>query len=318
LATRVSRQAPAAAPLDLEEGICDPRPPEACQRWPEGAFLVNETTGEAVLGCCKATNLCDCARHRFMRETTRMLALDAGEMPPTIFAVLTAREFLRKDDGMHDTFRQLLKALRRRWPVEWFARWEEQARGALHVNLLVKGVPVDEWQEFAAVLIERWCARVDAEPVGQYVEPIECGEAVVGYVSKKVSHTGKRNQEPSGWRNKHRTSQTRGYFVRPASVMRQEAKHSLRLDALVWRGRSVEVAEHELREREAENWRLVHRAPGSQAVRTAPAASDATDLRLPRAERRREAVDELQLRRDGGDRGATQERERGSPSYAGV
>ena len=44
---------------------------------------------------------------------------------------------------------------------------EFQRRGALHLNLLIKGVPVDQADELAELLTERWCARVDAEPIGQ-------------------------------------------------------------------------------------------------------------------------------------------------------
>jgi hypothetical protein len=251
--------------LDQEEGIGDPRSPNACQRWPEGFWLVNEGTGEACIGCCRATNLCECARRRYLRETVRMLVLDASEVPPTIFCVLTAREFLRKDESMRDTFRQLLKAIRRRWPdCEWFARWEEQARGALHVNLLVKGVPAAEFLAFQDVLVPRWCARVDAEPAGQYVEPIIDEAAVTVYVANKIQHAGKSNQEPS-FRNKHRTSQTRGYLVRSAAVMREEARRSLAADALEWSGMARELVDLELEDRDSQTWRLVRLTPGRRA-----------------------------------------------------
>ena len=44
------------------------------------------------------------------------------------------------------------------------------------------------------------------------------------YVSKMLAHGLKAEQAPPvGWRG-HRTSQTRGYLVRPASVMRDEAR----------------------------------------------------------------------------------------------
>jgi hypothetical protein len=215
-------------------------------------WIANTTTGEAVRGCCRATNLCECARHRFMRETTRMLALDAIENAPTIFAVLTAREFLVKDDALKRVFAdKLLRPLRRHWPVEWFLRWERQRRGRLHVNQLVKGVPAAEHELFRQELVELWCAAVDAEPQGQYVEPIEDGEAVTLYVAKKIRHTGKSNQEPH-FKFKHRTSQTRGYLVRPASVMRAEARRSLRIEALLRSG----VDDADLERRLDDEWKL--------------------------------------------------------------
>jgi hypothetical protein len=250
--------------LVQEEGIRDPRPPEACQRWPELLWLVNATTGEAVLGCCKCTNLCDCARRRYIRETTRVLMNDAAVSPPTIFAVLTAREFLVKGDDLAATFKQLLKSVRRRWPAaEWFVRWEDQKRGALHANLLVKGVPADDWAEFGQVLIARWCARVDAEPERSFVEDIR-GNAV-GYVANKIRHAGKDDQEPALARHKHRTSQTRGYFTRPMAELRAEARKQLQVEALVWRGRSLEVAEHEVALRAEHAWELRH-LPGRGAT----------------------------------------------------
>jgi hypothetical protein len=229
-------------------------------------LIVNDQTGEVVVGCCRATNLCECARHRYIRETTRVLMNDAAVSPPTIFAVLTAREFLRKGDDLGATFKQLLKAARRRWPgCQWFVRWEDQQRGALHANLLVKGVPVEEWHEFGEVVIARWCARVDAEPERQFVEDIR-GDAV-GYVANKVRHAGKRDQEPELARHKHRTSQTHGYFDRPMAELRAEARRQLHVEALVWRGRSLEVAEHEVSEREQQTWRVVGTPAGQDPDR---------------------------------------------------
>ena len=179
--------------------------------------------------------------------------------------MLTAREFLTKGRALSRTLDQVLRALRKRWPVEWFCRWEEQDRGALHVNLLVKGVPVDQWEEFQRVLVGRWCDRVDAEPAGQYVEPIECGEAVTVYVANKVEHAGKSNQEPTGWRFKHRTSQTRGYLVRPAGELRTEARRSLAAEALVWRGWTREAAALEVGLRAEQMWSLRSCSPWSSA-----------------------------------------------------
>jgi hypothetical protein len=172
-----------------------------------------------------------------------MLTLDALEWPPTIYCVLTAREFLRKDDDVRRTLGQVVKAVRRRWPeFEYHATWEEQKRGALHVNLAVKGVPPEYVDEFRQVIVERWCSRVDARPKGQYVEEIANGKALTLYMQKRVSdalartrHGLKASQQVRGWRNKHRTSQTLGYLVRPAKVMREEARASLAAKRRLWR-----------------------------------------------------------------------------------
>src|SRR4051794_31998284 len=164
-----------------------------------------------------------------------MLTLDAMEHAPTLWGVLTAREHLTRAECT-DHLRQLRKRLRRRWPaVEWFVQVEFQRRGALHLNLLFKGVPVDELDELRQEAVDVWCARVDALPVGQWFGAIADGVGVVRYISKMLAHGLKAEQAPPiGWRG-HRTSQTRGYLVRPASVMRQEAREALAFKRALWR-----------------------------------------------------------------------------------
>jgi len=161
----------------------------------------------------------------------------------------------------------LRAATRKRWPsIEWFVQVEFQRRGALHLNLLIKGVPVNEREQLHDVLVERWCARVDAEPVGQWSGAIADAEGVVKYLSKMLAHGLKAEQAPPiGWRG-HRTSQTRGYLVRPASEMRVEARAALRLKRKLWRGLSLEVAEHELRQEQDVVWSL-HGGLGADPAR---------------------------------------------------
>jgi hypothetical protein len=123
---------------------------------------------------------------------------------------------------------------------------EFQRRGALHLNLLIKGVPIDQADELGELLARVWCSRVDALPVGQWVGEVADAEGVVKYLSKMLAHGLKAEQAPPiGWRG-HRTSQTRGYLVRPASVMREEAKRALRIKRLIWRGLDAAAAELEV------------------------------------------------------------------------
>jgi hypothetical protein len=231
----------AGVPLDLHEGICDARAKTGCLRWPEHFRLVNTATGELKLGRCRATNLCPYCQMLYVVETVEMLTLDALEYAPTLWVVLTAREHLTRADT-YGHLRQLRRKLRRRWPaVEWFVQVEFQRRGALHLNLLVKGVPVAELAQLHDEAVALWCARVDAEPVGQWSGAIEDGGGVVFYLAKTLSHGLKREQAPPlGWRG-HRTSQTRGYFVRPASVMREEARAALREKRAI--RRAIELVE---------------------------------------------------------------------------
>jgi hypothetical protein len=190
-------------------------------------------------------------------ETVEMLTLDAMEYAPTLWIVLTAREHLTRAQCRRH-LAQLLAAARRRWPhIEWFVQVEFQRRGALHLNLLVKGVPVELLEELHELLVARWCARVDAEPVGQWSGVIADGQGVVRYLAKMLAHGLKQEQRPPiGWRG-HRTSQTRGYLVRPASVMRREAQRALRLKRLLWRGIPTELAELELQVAEDQTWELL-------------------------------------------------------------
>lgn len=247
-------EAPRPVPLDLHEGIDDPLADSGCKRWPEHLRLLNLTTGELARGRCRATNLCRYCQTLYVVETVEMLSLDASEYAPTLWAVLTAREHLTRAECRRH-LAQLLKATRKLWPdVEWFVQVEFQRRGALHLNLLIKGVPIDQATELKRVLVERWCSRVDAKPRGQFLEAIEDADGTVRYLSKMLAHGLKAEQRPPiGWRG-HRTSQTRGYLVRPASVMRNEAKRSLRVKRAIWRGLDAQTAELEVAV--ADPWKL--------------------------------------------------------------
>jgi hypothetical protein len=257
--------APEAAPLDLHEGIDDPLAGR-CQRWPENLRLLNHSTGELVPGRCRATNLCRYCQTLYVVETVEMLTLDAMEYAPDVWAVLTAREHLTRAECRRHLV-QLRRAALKRWPkVEWFVQVEFQRRGALHLNLLVKGVPREDAEALREVLSERWCARVDAEPVGQWVGVVSDGVGVVRYLSKMLAHGLKAEQAPPiGWRG-HRTSQTRGYLVRPASVMREEARRALRVKRLMHRGVQAEIAELEVAAAGLVAWSLRHVKPSTQQL----------------------------------------------------
>jgi hypothetical protein len=171
------------------------------------------------------------------------LVLDAmGNEAPTLFVTLTAREYLTKGEELRRHLDVIARAVRRRWPrFEYFVKWELQERGALHAHLLVKGVPIDELADFRRVVVKRWCARVDAHPRGQRVEVCDSAVATSKYVAKKVLHAGKSNQE-TAFHWKHLSSQSKGYFARPMSEIRSEARASLAADARAWR--AVQWAGH--------------------------------------------------------------------------
>jgi hypothetical protein len=161
-----------------------------------------------------------------------------------------------------------------RWPtIAWFVQVEFQRRGALHLNLLVKGVADDEHEALFDVLTGVWCRRVDAEPQGQWVGVVAEAEGVVRYLSKMLAHGLKAEQAPPiGWKG-HRTSQSRSYLVRPASVMREEARQSLRLKRLLYRGLDDETAALELAAANATTWTMKHVRPAAKlANRSGPVA----------------------------------------------
>lgn len=185
-----------------------------------------------------------------------MLSLDAAEHAPTLWVVLTARNHLTRADCRRH-LEQLRKALRVEWPdVQWFVQVEFQRRGALHLNLIVKGVDVRDVERFRSRIVGLWIHRpgVDATERAQWADVIDDGEGVVRYLQKTLSHGLKREQAPPlGWRG-HRTSQTRGYLVRPASVMREEARRSLRVKRLIYAG--LDAASAELEVAAAPEWSL--------------------------------------------------------------
>lgn len=279
-------RAPAGLALDLHEGIWDPR--VGCKRWPELLWL-RSNHGEVVRGRCRATNLCRYCQQLYVVETLEMLALDAAEYAPTMWAVLTAREHLTRPD-CYGHLKQLRTAARKHWPsIEWFVQVEFQRRGALHLNLLIKGVPVEDDRRLLEVLAGAWCRRVDALPVGQWLDRVEDAGGVSRYLQKTLAHGLKQEQAPPiGWRG-HRTSQTRGYLVRPASVMRQEARRSLRFKRELWRAiknghhqaHDVELVAHQaMADADATSWEL-WRQNFSRDQATRPTSVDVEALRAP-------------------------------------
>jgi hypothetical protein len=180
--------------------------------------------------------------------------LDAAEDPPGYFAVLTARELLTRGE-CRDHLQHLRRSLRKRWPaIRWVVMVEFQRRGALHLNLLVKGVPAGERAELHKRICTLWCSRVDALPIAQWVGAVHDGPGIVRYVA---SYALKPEQAPpTGWRGQ-RVSYGRDYLVRSASVLRVEARRSLRFKHALHRYGDEALAELELVVQDEQTWRLV-------------------------------------------------------------
>lgn len=228
------------------------------------------STGRLVKGRCRATNLCDYCKSLYIVETVELLTLDAlGGSAPEAWVVLTAREHLTRPE-FNEAFRVVRQKLKRRgWSWDYFAQVEFQRRGALHVNLLVKGVGPERFDDFLRELVVEWCAHVDAGPQGQWGSVI-CEEqggayAVARYTSKMLAHGLKAEQAPPrGWKG-HRTSHSRGYFGRPMWQVRREAVASLRLKRELYKAEAEgldalearHVAEARALRREQERYELV-------------------------------------------------------------
>jgi hypothetical protein len=222
-------------------------------------------------------------------ETSELLMLDAMEDAPQLYVVLTARELLERAD-CRDHLSKLRRSLRRRWPdVRWACLVEFQRRGALHLNLLVKGVPADEREQLHEHVCRVWCARVDAEPQAQFVGEVSDGGGLVRYIAL---HFLKPAQAPPiGWRG-HRWSYSRDYLVRPAAEMREQARRSLRLKRELWRAlqagheaHDAELVAHQAVEvADATTWELValprERVSPLEPSRGAPVAWYVVDAAL--------------------------------------
>ncbi len=222
--------------LDNQEGIDDaPRFGDALgtcvgRRFPW--WLLNMTTGLLVCPRCKSPNKCSHCRRLAARETVEMLSLAAEEAPPSLYLVLTTSEFVTRAQLRRDLC-QIRRSIRLIWPrFEYFCALEWQKRGAIHVNLLVRGVAASLRDALLSRVLRVWKRRHRAVAAAQSVQEVRGAGRVAAYVHKLGEYLAKDDQAaPPGWRG-HRSSQTRGFLPRPAAEMRPEAIRSLQWKAL--------------------------------------------------------------------------------------
>jgi hypothetical protein len=262
----------AGGPLDLHEGISDADPAaRSCGRWPEHMRLLS-SQGEVVRGRCRATNQCAyCARLAAV-ENAELLALDAlAGNAPEVWAVLTTRTPSMDPARFYESRRQVMRALKRRWPAAEYAALVEFTTGygplsgglrRPHWNLLLKGIPAADVDQARDVITSVWCAREDAEPWGQHVGPITEAGGLMRYIAL---HFQKQSQQPpAGWRG-HRFTKSRGYLATSTPQAREQARASLRHKRELWRafrrgleGHDAELAAHEALElAAATTWRVI-------------------------------------------------------------
>jgi hypothetical protein len=206
-------------------------------------------------------------------ENAEVLALDALEgVAPALWCVLTTRT-AEVDPRAFTKSRELVwRAVRRRWPAAEYAALVEFTTGygpksggdrRPHWNLLVKGIPVDDQEQLRDVVTRVWCSRVDAEPWAQFVGPVSEMGGLMRYVAL---HFLKESQAPPaewGGRGFRRFLHSRGYLAKPAPELRADARRSLRLKRLLWRGLDLEAAELELALAESVGWELRYVQPST-------------------------------------------------------
>ena len=236
-------------------------------------------------GRCRASNQCAyCARLAAV-ETAEMLALDALHgSAPRVWMVLTTRSTSTDPADFYDARRQVLRALKRRWPdleaawvLEFTTGYGKRSGGARrpHWNALLKGVGPEDVDQVADVVERVWCSRVDATAAGQFVGEIAGAGGLMRYLAL---HFQKESQAPPpGWRG-HRFTATRGYLSQPTPAAREQARRALRFKRELWRARragwtdpgDVELAAREaMAIADATDWELVQLVP-REAARAEP------------------------------------------------
>jgi hypothetical protein len=203
---------------------------------------LRSTLGELVMGRCHATNLCDyCARLAAI-ENTELLALDATEgIAPRVWAVLTTPSTDPRPAAFYGARKQLVKALRRRFPhLQWAALVEfttgygtrSDGKRRPHWNLLLKGLGPEDLPLLRAVIEAVWCPQVGGAIEAQYTGTIEEAGGLMRYIAL---HFMKESQSPpEGWRG-HRFLKSRGYLWLPTPEARERARASLLLKRELWK-----------------------------------------------------------------------------------
>lgn len=260
-----------AGSLDLHEGFSDATAPTRCDRWPK-ALRLKGSNGALVPGRCRSTRLCDYCSRLEAVEISEVLALDAmkGDAP-AVYAVLTTSSTSLDPSDFYESRRQVIRALRRRFPdvryccITEFTTGRAGSSGGrrrVHFNLLLKGIPAEAVADACAIVERVWCEREDAEPWAQYVGAVAHEGGLMRYLAL---HFLKESQRPpASWKG-HRVTRSRDYLTLPSWKARAEAKAALRLKRELWRaaelgldaGEALTLAEAAMHAAEQVRWQLV-------------------------------------------------------------
>lgn len=203
-----------------------------------------------------------------------MVALDALEYPPSLFAVLTTRDPFMPSSDVRLHLRHVARVVRESWPEFQYACFVEFTTGLsvwsgghrrIHLNLLIKGVPATDAERLRECLLATWGHRTRTHHL--HVGGIYAAEGLVRYLTNLALHVMKEGQKPPADYPGHLIRSSRGYFAGGATTMRAKARRSLRIKRLVHAGMDAETAELETAVRELDEWHLLAFNPSLVDVR---------------------------------------------------
>jgi hypothetical protein len=235
------------AVLDRHRELSHPGAEEglSCSCPSRSRIYLRADDGELVYSRGGCSNLCDYCARLALTESAEMLSLDALEGDaPAVLMVLTTRTATLEREPFYKAREKLFRALRRRWPelqytslLEYTTGYADTSGGERrpHWNYLLKGVSKADIPAIKAIVDERWCSNIDAEPAAQCVRDLYAVGGVIRYLTQ---HFGKESQRPPPGFHGQRFNCSRGYFgVSTRAQARARARESLALKRELWRAR---------------------------------------------------------------------------------
>lgn len=183
------------------------------------------------------------------RETARVLKLDALVDPPAHVLCLTTADPCTTSAEFKAGKRAVAKRLRRHGlRFEWYGHIEFTTGRAsrsgghrrMHEHAPVKGLDGVDRVEVEAMIRETWRASLPGAPWRVELKALRTFAGLLHYLSM---HHGKAPQRPPAeWRGMHHRP-SRGYFHRPVTELRDEARSQLWAEGLAYHsGLSVDDA----------------------------------------------------------------------------
>jgi hypothetical protein len=187
-------------------------------------------------------------------EDAEMLQLDAaGGDAPEVWANFTTRTETLDLERFYNGRRLVMRALQRRWPLARYASRLEYTGGYTvnsrgrrfpHWHTLLKGIAAADAPAAKAIAVAVWCRHVDALPAGQYMEPIDSAQGVIGYITQ---HFKKSNQTPPDGFTGRRFFTSRDYFTgATVKVARARARESIARRRLTNRAIAAGLGAHDV------------------------------------------------------------------------